>query len=302
MYKAFEKNFIEPLTKSEIKLIGDKGPMFQTDKETIRGVAYFERLHELATDERGNFRRKDIDFSSIFYYFSKRSSPNVILVPSMFSFNERIRHHPSSFLRFLKFELSKFNTNDEKELYILSLKYLAAELASMLDDEYSLILPVCHSKGFSVHLGAQLSKVLDINIEYEYVEKLKDIKIQSTLNTSKRESNLKNALRLTKTFPSNSKILLIDDVITTGSTIQEYLRLLVGQDVKTIINYKTEPIFEEHRIFNSNLKNSRLKFVGNLNGNLVYRLNLPFFEAIETIEKDLKVFNFDNDMHFCNYQ
>ncbi|MCC7552485.1 hypothetical protein KO317_02355 [Candidatus Micrarchaeota archaeon] len=302
MYNTFEKKFIEPLTKSEIKLIGDKGPMFKTDKETIRGVAYFERLHELATDERGNFKRNGIDFSSIFYYFPKKSSPHIVLLPSGFSFNERIRHHPSSFLRFLKFKLSNFDTTDEKELYHLSLKYLAAELASMLDEEYSFILPICHSKGFSIHLGTQLSKVLGINIEYEYVETLKNIKTQSTLNTSKRLSNLKKSLRLKKKFPLNSKILLIDDVITTGATIQEYLRLLVGQDVKTIINYKTEPIFEEHRIFNSNLKNSRLNFVGNINGNLVYCLDLPFFEAIETIEKDLKVLEFDNDMHFCNYQ
>lgn len=49
---------------------------------------------------------------------------------------------------------------------------------------------------------------------------------QSTLKSSERARNVKNIFKLNKPLPKNCKILLIDDVVTTGATLNELARTL----------------------------------------------------------------------------
>lgn len=54
----------------------------------------------------------------------------------------------------------------------------------------------------------------------------KNVSIQKGLNARERRENIKNAFYSSTTFSSKERILLVDDVFTTGSTLEEASRIL----------------------------------------------------------------------------
>lgn len=95
-------------------------------------------------------------------------------------------------------------------------------------------------KGFNQceFLAKEISKVLEVPY-LDVLSKSNAIKEQKILNKAEREKNIKNAFKLkNKRILENKKVLLIDDVITTGFTIEECIRELKkisNIDLKVII-------------------------------------------------------------------
>lgn len=54
----------------------------------------------------------------------------------------------------------------------------------------------------------------------------KNVSIQKGLNAKERRENIKNAFDCPMIFRKNERILLVDDVFTTGSTLEEASRTL----------------------------------------------------------------------------
>ena len=67
-------------------------------------------------------------------------------------------------------------------------------------------------------------------------EKIKNIKPQSTLSKDMRIENVKNAYRLKKCdiCLKNKNVLLIDDVFTTGSTVNECAKILLQTECNKV--------------------------------------------------------------------
>lgn len=74
------------------------------------------------------------------------------------------------------------------------------------------------------------------NLSYlEIFDRVIYTKPQYTLNLQEREDNLKEAFSIkTKKSLKNKNIILIDDIFTTGTTINEACKLLLSNDVKDI--------------------------------------------------------------------
>ena len=109
--------------------------------------------------------------------------------------------------------------------------------------KYDTIIPVPISKkrykirGYnqSELIGKDLSKKLNINIGTEYLFKTKNIMEQSKLSKEERAKNIQGVYKLiNKEKLENKKILLIDDVYTTGSTVNECSRILRKANPKKI--------------------------------------------------------------------
>jgi len=65
--------------------------------------------------------------------------------------------------------------------------------------------------------------------------KSKNIIAQSTLNKEQREENIKDVYALkNKKILSNKKVLLVDDIYTTGSTANECCRVLAEANTSKI--------------------------------------------------------------------
>ncbi len=118
---------------------------------------------------------------------------------------------------------------------ILSQLMLEAIRAQGLADYFSdfEIMPIpLHSRrlnwrGFNQAelLAQKLAKQLNIKLENNLVIRSKFTKPQVKLTAEERRKNIDNAFALTGD-PSNKKILLVDDVVTSGSTANELAKLL----------------------------------------------------------------------------
>lgn len=71
-------------------------------------------------------------------------------------------------------------------------------------------------------IAKEIAKELNIQYEEKILQKVKDIKPQSLLSKEEREKNIKGAYKVNgQQKIQNKKILLIDDIYTTGSTVNE---------------------------------------------------------------------------------
>ena len=85
-------------------------------------------------------------------------------------------------------------------------------------------------------IAKELSKELNVNFEKNNLIKIKYTKTQSTLSKSQRKENVKGAFQINNEDRiKNKKIILIDDIYTTGSTVNECSRILKKSGAKEII-------------------------------------------------------------------
>lgn len=138
--------------------------------------------------------------------------------------------------------ISVWDFNPEVQNIIHLFKYqgmhsLAEQLGGMMaralayDEEYQtadLIIPVPlnrarkRERGYNQSnlLGKRISEVSGIQMENKLLRRVKDTKTQTKLNTKQRSRNVSNAFRVKNSEAiSRKSIILVDDVITTGSTL-----------------------------------------------------------------------------------
>lgn len=64
--------------------------------------------------------------------------------------------------------------------------------------------------------------------------KVRKTRKQAALNKSKREENIKNAFRSKEKLITGKRILLVDDIMTTGSTLNECRKELLAKGAKEV--------------------------------------------------------------------
>ena len=120
------------------------------------------------------------------------------------------------------------------------------------DKEDFVIVPVplninkLRRRGFnqSLILAKYVAKVLDIPIDYMNLRRTKDTVSQSLLKKNERKKNVKNAFKIMNNVFKNKKIILVDDVVTTGATLNECARVLKkagAKEVKCLVFARTDP-------------------------------------------------------------
>ena len=103
--------------------------------------------------------------------------------------------------------------------------------------KYDIIMPVPISKkrlnirGYnqSALIARKIAKMLNMCYEENILVKIKDNKPQSEMGQEKRKSNVKDVYTIkNKEKIYQKKILLIDDIFTTGNTVNECAKVLIG--------------------------------------------------------------------------
>lgn len=79
-------------------------------------------------------------------------------------------------------------------------------------------------------LSETIAKKLDLKCQ-EVFEKVKDTKFQVGLKKDQRQENLKNAFVVKK---APEEIMIVDDVITTGTTISELVKVAKASGIKKV--------------------------------------------------------------------
>ena len=70
-------------------------------------------------------------------------------------------------------------------------------------------------------IAKHLGKALGIKVDSKAVVRVKETTHQKTLNDQERRENLKQAFCVTKDLSEFKNLLIVDDIYTTGSTINE---------------------------------------------------------------------------------
>ena len=108
---------------------------------------------------------------------------------------------------------------------------------------YDIIIPVPISKkrfqirGYnqSLLIAKEIAKMHHKKLEADVLIKIQNNSPQSTLNKQEREKNAKNVYKIRNTEKiKNKKILLIDDIFTTGATVNECSKILKQGQAKKV--------------------------------------------------------------------
>lgn len=83
-------------------------------------------------------------------------------------------------------------------------------------------------------LALQISRRCEIPVRFNLVERIKETSPQKELGRKKRKNNLKNAFKIKEHDVELKRVLLVDDIYTTGSTIDAISEILRGAGVKEI--------------------------------------------------------------------
>lgn len=85
----------------------------------------------------------------------------------------------------------------------------------------------------SIEIARVVSRKLGVPIERNLVKRQRNTEAQSGLNAKQRRKNIKNAFRIDGEV-KHRHILIIDDVVTTGTTVNELARLLKRHKVERV--------------------------------------------------------------------
>ena len=137
-----------------------------------------------------------------------------------------------------------YKFNEKSYLYKTFVEFLLKDQKIFENiKKYDTIIPVPISKkrqkerGYnqSLLIANEISKKVNIQVDKNCLIKIKNIIEQSRLNKEERNINIQNVYKLkNERFLFNKKILLIDDIYTTGSTVNECSKILRQANPKQI--------------------------------------------------------------------
>ncbi len=96
----------------------------------------------------------------------------------------------------------------------------------LLDIDYLIPLPLHPKKqnlrGYnqSQVIAQGIAQITKTPLLLDVVKRIKNTKTQTRMNKGQRQDNVINAFQWIKTFPKDTHFVLIDDVLTTGSSVQ----------------------------------------------------------------------------------
>ena len=154
--------------------------------------------------------------------------------------------------------------NEEFKKLIFSYKYnrkksLAKLIARLIEEEFKFIIqkekidfivsvPI-NKKRENERGYNQVDEILkQLNVNYVEIKRIKNTeKMHKLLNEKLREENIRGSFRIESDFDfRNKKILLVDDIITTGATLKEIKNSILNDiDRKHFINSKNHKIAGE---------------------------------------------------------
>lgn len=133
-------------------------------------------------------------------------------------------------------QILDYKFNDKSYMYLTFVNFLLKNEKIFENiEKYDRIIPVPISKGRlkmrgynqSLLIAREIAKRTNIKLVNNCLFKTKNIIEQSKLNKEEREKNIQGVYKLQNyQLVENKKVLLIDDIYTTGSTVNECSKIL----------------------------------------------------------------------------
>lgn len=142
--------------------------------------------------------------------------------------------------------------HNKKDLAYFQAKFMYGYWQNITDDTDFQIVPVPifykrKKKRKYNHMelvGIELAKFGGYDYNPDLIERIKDTRPQYKLSKSQRAENLSQAFKVHKENLRKGKILLIDDICTTGSTFEEMIKEFKKNGIENIVCFATTTPFE----------------------------------------------------------
>ncbi len=155
---------------------------------------------------------------------SKASASPILMGKALYLYKDEIKQTMYRFKYSNKREYAKFFAQEAVRRY------------PQLFDADAIIpvpmyLPKKRKRGYNQaeSFAKALSAITAIPVNTRLIQRIKDTKPQKELNDIERKNNLKNAFQKGKNIVEYNKIVLVDDIYTTGSTVET-----VAEELKSI--------------------------------------------------------------------
>lgn len=141
----------------------------------------------------------------------------------------------------LKKMITEFKFHEKLYLYRIFSHLLVEKIQQQSNPLPECIIPVAlhryrlQERGFNqaLEIAKGVAKALNISIDYSCCKRIKYTLPQSSIPAKERQQNVKHAFILTREI-NYKHIAIIDDVVTTGSTVNELSRIFKKAGVKKI--------------------------------------------------------------------
>ncbi|WP_341875782.1 ComF family protein [Defluviitalea saccharophila] len=144
----------------------------------------------------------------------------------------------------VKEAIYRFKYGGHKEYAKYLGKFMADKIKDqVLEEGFDLIIPIPihknrkRKRGYNQaeELAKEISKALNIPMDASILTRVKETRPQSGLSIMQRQNNLKKAFKLADSINLDQmKILLVDDIYTTGTTINYCTTLLKKRGAKMV--------------------------------------------------------------------
>lgn len=143
----------------------------------------------------------------------------------------------------MRFSIYRFKYGDRPEYAEFYSKEIYKKYKRKIKDwNADMIIPVPLHKSRLVKRGfnqayliaKELSKLSGIPVDENYLIRDKKTSAQKSLNASERANNIKNAFKIKKNKVKLKSVILIDDIYTTGATVNEISRVLKDNGVSNV--------------------------------------------------------------------
>lgn len=94
-------------------------------------------------------------------------------------------------------------------------------------------------------VGIEFSKLGGYNYNPDLIERIKDTRPQYKLSKAQRAENLSGAFKVNREKLQSGRILIIDDICTTGSTFEEMIKEFKKNGISEIVCLATTTPFED---------------------------------------------------------
>ena len=139
----------------------------------------------------------------------------------------------------------KYHQQKELAYYLAKFMYDYGQKCG-LDSDYVIVPVPLHPKrhkerGYN-HMelvAAEYCRLSGCKPNTSLIKRVKDTKPQYRLSSKEREANLKNAFSVDKSSYNGEKLIIMDDILTTGTTVKEIIKEFKKAGVKDITIFAT---------------------------------------------------------------
>lgn len=138
------------------------------------------------------------------------------------------------------YQFKYHNKREYGEFYGIELKNHYGSIINNWDADVLIPVPLHKSKlrkrGYNQAeiIARSIGKLMDIPVDSDMLTRKKKTLAQKELNDKERQKNLENAFLISEDVVKYKKVILVDDIYTTGTTIDECAKILIDAGVNKV--------------------------------------------------------------------